>query len=103
MSFNGTEGAVISTNSAATLTANYRNSNPNGVKGVFFGREILQSILDQTGCKGIRFYFAMDANGNNTLVAVGADASENDQMDGVIADFSSPCPPHCSSSNSLNG
>lgn len=102
MAFNGTEGAPITLDVAGAWTENYRTQNPTLVKGVFYGRDILEQILAQPGCQGIRFYFALDNLNKNTLVAVGADAQENDQLNGVIADVSSPCPPHCGSSNQLN-
>jgi hypothetical protein len=102
MSFNGTEGSPIDLNTAADLTANYRNANPNGLKARFFGKDILNQILAQDGCMGIRIYFGLDAANEAQLVIVGADANENDQINGIVGDRSFPCPSFCSSANVLN-
>ncbi len=102
MSFNGTEGAPIELDKAASWTANYRNANSQGIKAHFFGKDILNEILAQEGCEGIRIYYALDDDGTQQLILVGADASENDMVDGVVADYSRPCPNVCGVSNSLN-
>lgn len=102
MAFNGTEGASISLSTAGEWTENYRNANPNGVKAIFFGKDILTNILNQDNCLGIRIYFAHDDEGNQRLVLVGADAAEDDLIYGVVADYGSPCPASCSANNLLN-
>lgn len=72
------------------------------IKAHFFGREILQEILDQPGSMGIKMYHARDEKGQRQLVLVGADADCQDMTEGIIADGSSFCPPMCSSGE-LNG
>jgi hypothetical protein len=102
MSFNGTEGAPIALTTAAQWTANYRSAPTSGpIKAHFFGRDILEKILQQEGCMGIRMYYATDDAGVQQLILVGADASEKDQVNGMIADFSSPCPTSCDTSSAL--
>lgn len=103
MSFNGSEGAVIELDAAAALTAEYRKLNPGETLGHFLGRDLLSSILNQSGCMGIRVYYGVDSNGAKQLIFVGADSNEDDMTSGIIADFCSPCPNRCSSANSLNG
>jgi hypothetical protein len=66
------------------------------------GKEKIKAILDQSECKGIRFYFAVNDKGENTLVLVGADSNQNDMVTGLIADNGFPCPTICGISNSLN-
>lgn len=66
------------------------------------GKEKIKAILDQSECEGIRFYFAVNDNGENTLVLVGADSNQNDMVNGLIADHLVTCPIFCSNSNSLN-
>ena len=90
MAFNGTEGSSITRAEAATMTA----ADTGAIHAVFFGKDILNLILAQTGCEGIRFYFAVN-NGDRTLVAVGASANEDSMVTGVIADYAKPCPTHC--------
>lgn len=102
MAFNGSEGEQISLNEASTMTSNYRTSNPNGLLGHFIGKDILASILAQSGCMGIRVYYGENSNGQKELVIVGADANENDIITGIIADRTMPCPHRCSTQNSLN-
>lgn len=102
MAFNGTEGGPISIQTASEMTAAYRSENPEGRLGLFMGKEVLLSILNQTGCQGIRVYFAKDIHTNeNELVFVGADANEDDMLS-KIADMGFPCPLRCSSKNPLN-
>jgi hypothetical protein len=104
MSFNGTEASELDLETAAAWTENYRDSNSSGTKAHFFGRDIIEEILAQTGCMGIRIYYALDDKGAQQLIIVGANASENDLYNGVIAERSFPCPTYCDQSSSpLNG
>jgi hypothetical protein len=85
------------------MTKRYRDTiQPGEVIGVFMGKEKIKAILDQSECKGIRFYFAKNERNENTLVLVGASADQNDMVDGLIADRSFPCPTICGNSNALN-
>ena len=103
MSFNGNEGDFITLREGSEMTKRYRDTiQPGEVIGVFMGKEKIKAILDQSECKGIRFYFAVNDKGENTLVLVGADSNQNDMVDGLIADRLIECPIFCSSSNSLN-
>lgn len=102
MAFNGTEGAPIELEKAAEWTANYRQTiSSDGIKAYFFGKDILNSILTQDGCMGIRIYYAIDGTGKQQMVLVGADANEKDMTNGVVADFGTPCPSHCDTSSAL--
>lgn len=102
MAFNGTEGQAITLTAGAAMTADYRdNAGTGAIQGVFIGRDHIQDILDQTDCMGIRIYFGINADGENTVVLVGANASENDQLD-LIVNSGMPCPPTCGRSNDLN-
>jgi hypothetical protein len=102
MSFDGTEGEQISLQEGAELNQNYRNANPNKRIGHLMGEEIINQILAQPGCKGIRFYYGLDSNGKKEIVLVGTDANGNDMVTGIIADKAKPCPIYCSSQNPLN-
>lgn len=84
------------------MTAAYRASMPSGARlGIFYGKDKLNSLLNQTGAKGIRFYFALDSNGAQQLVCVAANSSEND-MTSMVLDIGCPCPAQCSTKNALN-
>lgn len=101
MAFNGTEGGAITLQTGADLTAKYRRENPSETKGHFFGKDILNELLTQSGCMGIRMYYGIGASGQKELVLVGADADENDMLE-LVADLSLPCPGLCGNSNVLN-
>jgi hypothetical protein len=103
--FTGTEDNEISYNDAALLTQNYRDAQVPGsnyVKGEYFSKASLESVLDQSGCVGIRIYYGLDENNVQRLVIVGADANENDIVTGIILEHGTLCPPHCGTGNNLN-
>jgi hypothetical protein len=103
MSFTGNENHDINLLDAAKLTSNYRHSVATGsILGGYFGRTAIERILDQEGCVGIRYYYALSADGAKTLVLVGVNADENDLVHGELAEISWPCPPYCSDANALN-
>lgn len=103
MAFTGKEGASISVEEAQAMISRYRtkfetqdgSDTPSITRSVFSGREIIQTILDQKECVGIRFYFS-ERDGYQDLVMIGVDKDENDLVKGVIADRTKPCPPSCS-------
>ncbi|MBF9222015.1 hypothetical protein [Hymenobacter ruricola] len=102
MAFDGSEGTAISDSQAAELTAAYREANPGQIISCFFGRTILQNLLNQGG-KGLRFYYGLNG-GTPHLVVVGADENENDQLgEGfLIADDGMLGPPRSGRQNFLN-
>lgn len=102
MAFDGTEGGAIILSKGAAFTKEHRLRNPTALKGHFFGKEILNQILEQEGCVGIRMYHGQDSEtGQRELILVGADQYEDDMLD-LIADLSSACPHKCSTPNALN-
>jgi len=101
MSFNGNEGSVISLSDGSVLTKRYRDNNPDSGKGVFYGRAHIEAILAQSGCKGIRMYFATEADGSQTVVLVGADSNGDDLLN-VVIENGTKCPVTCGSTNVLN-
>lgn len=100
MAFNGTEGAAIPLEVASQMTSAYREANPNSTLAHFFGNDILNQLLAQEGCVGIRMYYGIQ-DGAKELVLVGVDADENDLLE-LIVDRSMPCPKLCSTANPLN-
>jgi len=55
----GNEGGPINLEQAAEFTAYHRHRHTKGATiSQFFGRVILNKILDQPGCMGIRIYYA---------------------------------------------
>jgi len=95
--FNGSENHVITLDQAVKLVQNYQTSpRVPSIKGGYFGRNIFDKILSQSGCVGIRFYYAQKDDGTSTIVLVGVDNMSNDMTGGVLGDITVPCPPYCS-------
>ena len=98
MPFTGQENHNIAINDAVVLTRKYQNANaadPNLIKGVFFGKDALMKILNQTNCVGVRCYFAVNDKEQRTLVLVGASADQKDMTNGAVLEWALPCPPFC--------
>lgn len=72
------------------------------INGGMFNRDVLDKILSQKGCIGIRYYYAKMDDGNPTLVVVGVDSTGKDMTTGVIAEKVAPCPPYCDDTTILN-
>lgn len=101
--FTGKEGEEFPLATAAEWTANYRAANPGDIQAHFFGMDILNKILAQPGCVGLRMYYALDENGVKQMIVVGVNADETDQYTKTIAERGFPCPPYCSGGSPLNG
>jgi hypothetical protein len=54
----GKEGAEIDIKVATEWTQHHRHRHPGGVISQFFGRELLEKVLQQPDCVGLRFYYA---------------------------------------------
>jgi hypothetical protein len=104
MAFTGDEAEEFPIDVASKWTAAYRANNPNKTVGHFFGYKIVQRILAQEGCVGIRCYYATDEQGKPQLIMVGTDANQNDIVTpGIVAEVSRPCPTFCGTPNPLTG
>lgn len=118
----GKEGKEFDVETSANWTKNYREKHPDETVSHFFGKEIVQKILDQDGCMGVRIYHANDEQGKKHVIIVGADQHGNDihphvekdgkmmhvslsksemrevkapeavQTGGVVGEMSTPCP-----------
>lgn len=64
-------GADIGYEKAAKMIKNLYDHNPEEAFGYFAGKNIIEAILAQPGCVGIRFYTAMNEIGVRQLVYVG--------------------------------
>lgn len=103
MSFNGNEGAEITLTEASQMTKNYRDqAGLNPTLSHYVGKTHFEAILNQSGCVGIRIYYAIAENGEKQLVFVGVDSEENDLYNGILVDRSILCPPTCPRINPLN-
>jgi len=102
MSFDPNKNHSITLAAAAEMTEDYRNANPGARKAVAFGKTAIQNILNQNNCEALKCYFALDANGDLTLVLCGAEANQDDLVNGDLADHGYGDPPYSSSPNALN-
>ena len=100
--FTGNEDQSISLTTGSTLTKAYRDANPGQTLGNYFGKSILQSILAQSGCVGVRIYYALNSTGEKELVITGVTADGNDLCNGVLGDKTFRSPPYSSVNNPLN-
>ncbi|MBF8295613.1 MAG: hypothetical protein HW389_2158 [Bacteroidetes bacterium] len=92
----GNENHVITLDQAVKLVQNYQTSpRVPSIKGGYFGRNIFDKILSQSGCVGVRFYYAQKDDGSSTMVLVGVDNMSNDMTGGILGDVIIPCPPYC--------
>lgn len=78
--FTANVGEEIGQELGAQFISAYRKENPTDVVGYYIGRNILDQILAQPGCVGIKFYNAYDETGKKTLVYVGVNAEGNDML-----------------------
>ena len=74
----------------------WRKGRKGGIHGGYMDREVLDRILAQPGCKGVRYYLASHRLGYDTIVLVGVGEGDRDLWDGTIAEEAEPCPPLCS-------
>ena len=79
-------GEAIDHDLAKSLIQSYQETYPESFTGVTIGRDIIDQILAQPGCAGMRFYDAINENGQKTLVYVGVDASGNDMLKKVVVE-----------------
>ncbi|NHZ85277.1 MAG: hypothetical protein GWP19_05285 [Planctomycetia bacterium] len=102
--FKGNEGEKITLQEAEKFTENYRKSEKaEAIKAEFIGKELVNEILSQEKCVGLRLYFGKNEKGNLNIVVVGANKDGNDLYNGVIADKLPPCPPYCGTDSPLLG
>jgi hypothetical protein len=71
-------GEEISHETAADFVKAFEQAHPDENRGYHLGRNIIEKILAQPGCAGIRFYYGLNEEGQKTLVYVGMDADGKD-------------------------
>lgn len=88
---------------AAAMTKRFRDNNPPGTTIAFaFDRSIIDEILSNPNCQGIRIYRAIDSANCQTVVVTGTDASGNDLYNSTLAEYANKCPDNCPATNPLN-
>lgn len=86
---------------AMAYTHAWQKANPGERKAWMLPREIIDEILKQPGCSGIRIYRG-GPRGDERLIWVGTDKEGKDLTGGPIAEECYPCPPECDETTKLN-
>jgi len=71
-------GEEIGHEKGIDFVKSYSEAHPADCPGYTVGRNIIDQILVQPGCVGMRFYNALNEEGQKTLVYVGIDAEGKD-------------------------
>ena len=83
--FTGEENHVITLEEGIQYTKNYRKSSKRfGTTPRYFGREIIEKILNQDTCVGIRIYHAKRANSTPTVILTGVQTNNTDVHEGIL-------------------
>jgi len=102
-------GKDIGYEAGAKMIKRHFDENPDDVMAHFMGRDIIDAILAQPGCIGIRTFHGLNEIGIRQIVLVGVDKEGNnilefDTLDengntskriGIVADQNRVCPPYC--------
>ena len=89
----------ISLKEAVEMTHAYQETHK-GVKGWWFSREAIESLLATSGAGGIRIYLG-EGKAGPTPVICPTSSDKRDITDGFIAEMALPCPPYCDDDSPL--
>jgi hypothetical protein len=70
-------GEEIGQELGAKFVKDFQDAHPEEIPGYFIGRNIIDQMLAQPDCVGIRFYNALNEAGQKTLVYVSIDSKNN--------------------------
>jgi hypothetical protein len=79
-------GLLIDQDVAAKMVKDFQDAYPNHQECFSIGKDIIEMILSQPGCEGLRLYNGMDENGNVSLVYVGADSKGNPILEYTVVE-----------------
>src|ERR1700748_2318064 len=77
-------GEEISHETAAGFIKAFNREFPNENRYFTMGKNILEQVLSQPGCVGMRFYNGINEKGQKTLVYVGVDAEGRDLIKATV-------------------
>ena len=101
--FTGKENHRVTLAEAKHYTRNFRsNAEWGAVVSSFSGKHVIEEILAQEHCVGIRLYFASREDNLPTLVLVGVKENGCDMIDGIITENWVTLPTENIDSNPLN-
>jgi len=100
VNFAGYRNQSISFQDALGLIKTYeRIAASDAVIAQYFGKDIVDKILAQPGCVGVRMYYGKHANGKAGVLLIGVDQYGKDIVTGVLAQPVIICPPYCGGLN----
>ena len=89
-------GPSSSNTSAPAFKTMYRVSvSSDAVIAQYFGKDVVEKIMKQPGCVGVRMYYSKKTNGKSGFTFVGVDKYGKDLTPIVIAGPQNLCPPVC--------
>ena len=95
MTFNTAHNHHIAPAKGKEMISAFQLGQPEGtIFGHAFNKKALLNLLSQPGAEGIRFYHALNTEGEQTLVAL-AVRDDGSTIDDDAIDESFPCPPMC--------
>jgi hypothetical protein len=77
------------------IKTNERIAASDAVIAQHFGKDLVDKILAQPGCVGVRMYYGKHANGKPGVLIIGVNKYGKDMVSGVLAMPTSICPPLC--------
>ena len=98
MPFTGKEKHQIGKDDAKQLIKNFHdNQKKIKIKSVFFGREFVLSLLNQSDCVGLRIYYAQQgpAKQDAPTMVIASEDSTWTVMTTVLGEDPPLCPPVC--------
>ena len=96
VNFAGYKNQSISFQETIGLIKTYeRIAASDAVIAQYFGKDIVDKILAQPGCVGVRMYYGKHANGKRGVIILGVDKYGKDIVTGVLAMPAIVCPPYC--------
>lgn len=103
--YDGSAGGPIDLTQAKAWVENFnKNAVPDEIRSHYFGRNVIDQILAQEGCTGVRIYYAFDDEGDKVLILSGVDGTGENMLplsptyrdgENILADMSLPCPSVC--------
>lgn len=107
MEWNNKAGKSITKVKADEMIDRYQKENKNGIRSIYFDKDVIQGLLEIKGCEGISIIFAKNGEGNNTVVLMPVDEQGKNIYERSDTEISltrtkeaavnvgSPCPPYC--------
>lgn len=80
---NGTEGENIPLADAIQMTKAFREANSHATKAFYIGKNIMNELLGQDNCVGMRIYNALDEDNQAQVVIVGVTSDNKDLYEGI--------------------